>query len=34
MFAAVDYSQGVQDAWAKVATFVPKLLGCSASWWC
>ncbi len=27
MFAAVDYSQGVEDAWARVAAFVPKLLG-------
>ena len=27
MFAAVDYSRGVEDAWAKIATFVPKLLG-------
>ena len=27
MLAAVDYSRGVEDAWAKIATFVPKLLG-------
>lgn len=26
-YAAVDYSRGVEDAWAKIATFVPKLLG-------
>lgn len=27
MYAAVDYSRGVEDAWSRVATFVPKLLG-------
>ena len=27
MLAAVDYSRGVEDAWARMATFVPKLLG-------
>ncbi len=27
MFAAVEFSQGVEDAWSDVATFVPKLLG-------
>ena len=25
--AAIDYSQGIEDAWTKVAAFVPKLLG-------
>ncbi|HEV2759139.1 MAG TPA: hypothetical protein VGV86_06175 [Acidimicrobiales bacterium] len=27
MFAAVDFSRGIEDAWARIATFVPKLLG-------
>ena len=27
MIAAVDYSQGIEDAWVKVAAFVPKMLG-------
>jgi hypothetical protein len=27
VFAAVEWSQGIQDAWTKVATFVPKLAG-------
>jgi Mechanosensitive ion channel, conserved TM helix len=27
MYAAVDYSRGIEDAWARVASFVPKLLG-------
>jgi hypothetical protein len=27
MFAAVDYARGVEDAWARIATFVPKMLG-------
>ena len=26
MLAAVDYSRGIEDAWAKVASFVPKFL--------
>ncbi len=24
---AVSYSEGIEDAWAKVATFVPKFIG-------
>ena len=27
MFAAVDFSRGIEDAWTRIATFVPKLLG-------
>jgi hypothetical protein len=27
MHAAIDYSRGIEDAWAKVASFAPKLLG-------
>jgi hypothetical protein len=27
VFAAVDYSRGIEDAWARVAAFVPKLIG-------
>lgn len=27
LFAAVDYGRGIEDAWAKVTTFVPKFLG-------
>jgi len=27
MIASVDYQQGVQDAWTRIATFVPKLVG-------
>ena len=27
MFAAVDFSRGIEDPWARIATFVPKLLG-------
>ena len=27
MLAAVDYSRGIEDAWAKIASFVPKFLG-------
>ncbi|MDQ3896204.1 MAG: hypothetical protein M3326_02955 [Actinomycetota bacterium] len=27
MFAAVDYSRGIEDAWARVASFVPKFVG-------
>lgn len=27
VLAAVDYGQGVEDAWSKVASFVPKFLG-------
>jgi hypothetical protein len=25
--AAIEFSQGIEDAWARIATFVPKLLG-------
>src|SRR5215210_490330 len=27
MLAAIEWSRGVEDAWTKVATFVPKLFG-------
>ena len=27
MLAAIDYQQGLEDAWANVVTFAPKLLG-------
>jgi hypothetical protein len=27
MFAAIEYSRGIEDAWTKVATFVPKFAG-------
>jgi hypothetical protein len=27
MLATIRYSQGIQDAWSKIATFVPKFLG-------
>ena len=27
MFAAVEYSRGIEDAWVRVAAFVPKLIG-------
>jgi mechanosensitive ion channel-like protein len=27
MIASVDYQQGVQDAWTRIATFVPKFVG-------
>lgn len=27
MFAAIDWTQGLQEAWDRVAAFVPKLLG-------
>ena len=27
MIAAVDYSRGIEDAWARIASFVPKLIG-------
>jgi hypothetical protein len=28
LVVAVEWSQGIEDAWTDVATFVPKLLGC------
>jgi len=27
MLAAVEWSQGIQDAWSRVTTFVPKFIG-------
>jgi Conserved TM helix len=27
MFAAVEFSKGISDAWSKIATFAPKLVG-------
>ena len=27
MLSAVDYSRGIEDAWARIASFVPKFLG-------
>ncbi len=27
MLAAIDFQQGVEDAWTRIATFVPKLIG-------
>ena len=27
-FAAIEYSRGIEDAWTRVAAFVPKLVGC------
>ena len=27
MLAAVEWSQGIQDAWSRVTTFVPKFVG-------
>ena len=27
MLAAIEYSQGIEDAWSSIAAFVPKLLG-------
>jgi hypothetical protein len=27
-FAAIEWSQGITDAWSKVANFVPKFIGC------
>jgi hypothetical protein len=30
LLADVQFSQGIEDAWSQVATFVPKLIGCIA----
>ena len=27
MIASIDYQQGIQDAWTRIATFVPKFIG-------